>query len=191
MAPSRGDVDLRCFYGAPWRIDQDRAQPGEIPYHVGLGGSAVLDDGTGGPPKRLVAREIVLLPHSGAMSCMTAMVRRRLPGPAWRIDRPGAPRLSESPDRGSVVRWCMAGSCGLTVGANHLRRHGERCSRGDRPQPERGSSRRAAYLPDEKGAAAVKKGESSACAARQPATPVARPSSSKPATATTARRNRR
>ena len=122
---------------------------------------------------------------------MTAMVRRRLPGPAWRIDRPGAPRLSESPDRGSVVRWCMAGSCGLTVGANHLRRHGECCSRGDRPQPERGSSRRAAYLPDEKGAAAVKKGESSACAARQPATPVARPSSSKPASATTARRNRR
>ncbi len=26
----------------------------------------------------------------------------------------------------------MAGSSGLTVGANHLRRHGECCSRGDR-----------------------------------------------------------
>src|SRR5258708_22153808 len=120
MAPSRGDVDLRCFYGAPWRIDQDRAQPGEIPYHVGLGGSAVLDDGTGGPPKRLVAREIVLLPHSGAMSCMTAMVRRRLPGSAWRIDRPGAPRLHQSPYRGSGVRWLMEGGCWVPGGSNLL-----------------------------------------------------------------------
>jgi len=64
--PVRGDVDLRCLYGAPWRIDQDRAQPGAIPYHVVLGGSAVLEDGTASPPKRLASSEIVLLPHGGA-----------------------------------------------------------------------------------------------------------------------------
>jgi AraC family transcriptional activator of mtrCDE len=56
--------------GASTRIG---AQPGEIPYHVVLGGSAELEDGTGRPLKRLVSREIVLLPHSGAMSCVTAM----------------------------------------------------------------------------------------------------------------------
>ena len=49
MMPVRGHLDLRCFYGAPWRIEEDRAKPGEIPYHVVLGGSAVLEDPTGGP----------------------------------------------------------------------------------------------------------------------------------------------
>lgn len=66
MVPVHGYLDLRCFYGAPWRIEQDRAQPGEIPYHVVLGGSAVLEDPAGGPPQRLTAGDILLLPHGGA-----------------------------------------------------------------------------------------------------------------------------
>ncbi len=66
LVPVRGYLDLRCFYGAPWRIDQDRAQPGEIPYHVVLGGSAVLEDPAGGPPQRLTAGDILLLPHGEA-----------------------------------------------------------------------------------------------------------------------------
>src|SRR3984893_2387023 len=59
MVPVRGHLDLRCFYGAPWRIEEDRAKPGEIPYHVVLGGSAVLEDATGGPRKRLARGDIV------------------------------------------------------------------------------------------------------------------------------------
>lgn len=66
MMPVQGYLDLRCFYGAPWRIDQERGAPGEIPYHAVLGGSAVLDDPTGGPSQRLVAGDILLLPGGSA-----------------------------------------------------------------------------------------------------------------------------
>ena len=66
MMPVRGLLDLRCYYGAPWRIDQDRAEPGEIPYHVVLSGSAVLDDPASGPPQVLVAGDILLLPQGSA-----------------------------------------------------------------------------------------------------------------------------
>ncbi len=66
MMPVRGYLDLRCVYGAPWRIDQDRAEPGEIPYHAVLSGSAVLEDPASGPPQRLVAGDILLLLHGSA-----------------------------------------------------------------------------------------------------------------------------
>jgi AraC family transcriptional regulator, activator of mtrCDE len=66
MMPVQGHLDLRCFYGAPWRIEYAKAEPGEIPYHAVLGGLAVLDDGAGGPPLRLVAGDILLLPHGSA-----------------------------------------------------------------------------------------------------------------------------
>ncbi len=42
VMPVRGRLDLRCSYGAPWRIDQGPGEAGEIPYHAVLGGSAVL-----------------------------------------------------------------------------------------------------------------------------------------------------
>jgi AraC family transcriptional activator of mtrCDE len=66
LMPVRGHLDLRCIYGAPWRIEQARAEPGEIPYHAVLGGSAVLEDPTSGPPQRLVPGDILLLPHGSA-----------------------------------------------------------------------------------------------------------------------------
>ena len=66
MVPVRGRLDLRCFYGAPWRIDQGPAAAGEIPYHAVLSGSAVLNDPAGGPPRRLAAGDILLLPANPA-----------------------------------------------------------------------------------------------------------------------------
>jgi AraC family transcriptional activator of mtrCDE len=66
MTPVRGHLDLRCLYGAPWRVDQDRAGAGQIPYHVVLTGSAVLEAPGSGPPQRLMAGDILLLPHGGA-----------------------------------------------------------------------------------------------------------------------------
>lgn len=66
MMPVRGHLDLRCFYGAPWRIAQPATDPGEIQYHVLLGGSAMLEDPAGGPPQRLNAGDILLFPHSAA-----------------------------------------------------------------------------------------------------------------------------
>jgi AraC family transcriptional activator of mtrCDE len=64
--PVRGHLDLRCIYGAPWRIAQEDAAPGEIPYHVVLTGSAVLDDPAGGPPVRLAPGDILLFPQGAA-----------------------------------------------------------------------------------------------------------------------------
>ena len=48
MMPVRGRLDLRCSYGAPWRIDQGPGEANEIPYHAVLGGSALLEDPAGG-----------------------------------------------------------------------------------------------------------------------------------------------
>ena len=47
MMPVRGRLDLRCSYGAPWRIDQGPGEPNEIPYHAVLAGSATLEDPAG------------------------------------------------------------------------------------------------------------------------------------------------
>ena len=64
LVPVRGHLDLRCFYGAPWRIDQESGAAGEIPYHVVLGGSAVLEDPKGGRARTLTAGDILLLPSN-------------------------------------------------------------------------------------------------------------------------------
>jgi AraC family transcriptional regulator, activator of mtrCDE len=58
----RGRLDLRCFYGAPWRIEQGPGGAGEIPYHAVVGGSAVLEDPAGGRPLQLNVGDILLLP---------------------------------------------------------------------------------------------------------------------------------
>lgn len=62
MMPVRGRLDLRCAYGAPWRIDQGPGEPNEIPYHAVLAGSAMLDDLAGGRPLKLEPGDILLLP---------------------------------------------------------------------------------------------------------------------------------
>jgi AraC family transcriptional activator of mtrCDE len=66
MIPVRGTLDYRCFLGAPWRIDFPASELGEIPYHVILGGSAVLEDPEGGPTRKLIAGDILLFPHGSA-----------------------------------------------------------------------------------------------------------------------------
>src|SRR5215471_19679287 len=66
MVPVRGTLDFRCFLGAPWRIDFAAAEPGEVPYHVILGESAPLEDPKGGPPRKLVAGDILILPDGSA-----------------------------------------------------------------------------------------------------------------------------
>jgi AraC family transcriptional activator of mtrCDE len=66
MMPVSGQLELRCFYGAPWRVAYDLSEAGHMPYHVVVGGSAVLEDPGGGPPLHLEAGDILLLPHGGA-----------------------------------------------------------------------------------------------------------------------------
>jgi AraC family transcriptional regulator, activator of mtrCDE len=66
MIPVRGTLDYRCFLGTPWRIDFPASELGEIPYHVILGGAAVLDDPEGGPTGKLIAGDVLLFPHGSA-----------------------------------------------------------------------------------------------------------------------------
>jgi AraC family transcriptional activator of mtrCDE len=58
----RGRLDLRCSYGAPWRIDQGPGEVNEIPYHAVVSGSALLEGPAGGRPLQLEAGDILLLP---------------------------------------------------------------------------------------------------------------------------------
>jgi AraC family transcriptional activator of mtrCDE len=62
MMPVRGRLDLRCNYGAPWRIEQGPSEANEIPYHAVLAGSAMLEDPASGRPLRLKPGDILLLP---------------------------------------------------------------------------------------------------------------------------------
>jgi AraC family transcriptional activator of mtrCDE len=62
MIPVRGRLDLRCSYGAPWRIEQGPGEANEIPYHAVLSGSAMLEDPGGGRSLQLRAGDILLLP---------------------------------------------------------------------------------------------------------------------------------
>jgi AraC family transcriptional activator of mtrCDE len=62
IMPVRGRLDLRCSYGAPWRIDQGPGGANEIPYHAIVTGSALLEDPAGGRPLQLKTGDILLLP---------------------------------------------------------------------------------------------------------------------------------
>ena len=64
LIPVTGRLELRCHFGAPWRIDRGVAGVKEIPYHVLLSGSAVIEDDTG-HPEHLVAGDIILFPTGG------------------------------------------------------------------------------------------------------------------------------
>lgn len=79
ITPVRGQLDLRCFYGAPWRIDQDASPGGEMPYHVVLSGSATLEDPAGGPPQRLMAGDILLIANGDAHTMHDGSGKRAKP----------------------------------------------------------------------------------------------------------------
>lgn len=66
MTPVRGQLDLRCQYGAPWRIDQEAFAEGEMAYHIVLDGSASLAELGGVSPQRLEAGDILLITNGEA-----------------------------------------------------------------------------------------------------------------------------
>ncbi|MBZ9873744.1 AraC family transcriptional regulator [Mesorhizobium sp. BR1-1-9] len=61
-----GQLEVRCAYGAPWRIAWSTAAANEIPYHVIVKGRAILEDPDTRAAKELVSGDIVLLPHGAA-----------------------------------------------------------------------------------------------------------------------------
>ena len=61
-----GRLEVRCAYGAPWRIAWPEAAAHEIPYHVVLNGRAVIEDPETATATELVSGDIVLLPSGSA-----------------------------------------------------------------------------------------------------------------------------
>lgn len=63
MITVRGRLEIRCSYGAPWQVAYEDSEPGEMPYHVILRGTAVLETPGAGAPQRVQAGDVVLMLH--------------------------------------------------------------------------------------------------------------------------------
>lgn len=61
-----GRLEVRCAYGAPWRVVWSQAAANEIPYHVIVKGRAIIEDPQTRTAQELVSGDIVLLPHGAA-----------------------------------------------------------------------------------------------------------------------------
>jgi len=66
IIPISGRAEHRCFFAAPWRLENRASEPGEIPYHVVLAGTAVLEGVDGQPSRSLSAGDILLLTRGPA-----------------------------------------------------------------------------------------------------------------------------
>jgi AraC family transcriptional activator of mtrCDE len=61
-----GRLDVRCAYGAPWRVGWAQSAAHEIPYHIVLKGRAIIEYPETATARELVGGDIVLLPHGSA-----------------------------------------------------------------------------------------------------------------------------
>lgn len=66
LMPVRGQLDLRCQYGAPWRIEQGPSSNVEMAYHVVLKGSAELVETETGGHQWLEEGDLLLVTDGGA-----------------------------------------------------------------------------------------------------------------------------
>jgi AraC family transcriptional activator of mtrCDE len=66
MMTVTGQLEVRCVYGAPWRVAWAQSAAHEIPYHVVLKGRAIIEDPETGAARELMSGDIVLLPHGSA-----------------------------------------------------------------------------------------------------------------------------
>ena len=66
MITITGQLEVRCVYGAPWRVAWTQSAAHEIPYHVVLKGRAIIEDPETKTARELVGGDIVLLPHGSA-----------------------------------------------------------------------------------------------------------------------------
>jgi AraC family transcriptional activator of mtrCDE len=79
LVPVSGQIEHHCLFGAPWRLNFETAGAGEMPYHIVLAGTALLDDPAGGPPLHLRAGDIVILPRGSAHSLHDGSGAKPLP----------------------------------------------------------------------------------------------------------------
>ena len=66
MITITGRLEVRCAYGAPWRVEWAQSAAHEIPYHVVLKGRAIIEHPERETARELVSGDIVLLPHGSA-----------------------------------------------------------------------------------------------------------------------------
>lgn len=66
IIPVSGRAEHRCFFAAPWRLENEVSGPGEIPFHVILAGSAILEGIDSQPSRTLKAGDILLLTRGPA-----------------------------------------------------------------------------------------------------------------------------
>ena len=98
MITVTGQLEVRCAYGAPWRVAWPRAAAHEIPYHVVLKGRAIVEDPENRTVKELVGGDIVLMPHGSAHVLHDGS--GRTPGPTYNSQRAGGWMLSANDGQG-------------------------------------------------------------------------------------------
>lgn len=96
LTPISGNLDVRCHFGAPWRIEKSEGAAHEIDFHVLLSGEAVVEDGSAAP-QQLEPGDIVLFPRGAAHRLHDGSGRK--PPPAQRRQGPALTTL-ESKGRG-------------------------------------------------------------------------------------------
>lgn len=110
MITVTGRLEVRCDYGAPWRITWPQSAAGEIPYHVVLGGRAIIEDDEANTAHELAAGDIVLLPHGTAHVLHDGS--GNVPVPTHESLRSGGWMVSENEARGEHLdllcgRFCV------------------------------------------------------------------------------------
>jgi AraC family transcriptional activator of mtrCDE len=93
-----GQLEIRCAYGAPWRVAWPRSAAHEIPYHVVLKGRAIIEDPQTQTAQELVGGDIVLLPHGSAHVLHDG--GGRAPGPTYTRQRSAGWMLSANDGQG-------------------------------------------------------------------------------------------
>jgi len=93
-----GQLEVRCAYGAPWRVAWPRAAAHEIPYHIVVKGRAVLEDPETKKVEELNSGDIVLLPHGAAHVLHDGS--GKAPGPTYTSQRSAGWMLSANDGAG-------------------------------------------------------------------------------------------
>lgn len=101
MITVTGQLEVRCAYGAPWRVAWPKSAAREIPYHIVLNGRAIIEDPETKTAKELVAGDIVLLPHGSAHVLHDGSGRK--PGPTHEHRRPAGFTVSENGAEGEPL----------------------------------------------------------------------------------------
>jgi AraC family transcriptional activator of mtrCDE len=72
-----GELEIRCAYGAPWRISYEQSPERELPFHVVLSGTATLENLGDRSSRQIGPGDIVLLPHRPSASLSEAQLHWR------------------------------------------------------------------------------------------------------------------